>query len=164
MTSWIVGHTKRFKAALSERAVNNLVSAVRLRATSFWIFERQFGGPMRRTSTSALADVAGDLRAATSRRRCSSLHSENDLRCNIEQGEHLFTLLRLLGKEVEMLALPGRGPRARALGVTRAPRQRFEAILDWFGRYLASATSRSARPHGRGGAPPRPRDPSASRS
>jgi len=45
LTSWIVGHTKRFKAALSERSVNHLVSAFGS-SDLFWIFERQFGGPM----------------------------------------------------------------------------------------------------------------------
>src|SRR2546421_12725755 len=45
MTSWIVGHTKGFKAALSERAVNQLVSAFGS-SDIFWIFQRQFGGPV----------------------------------------------------------------------------------------------------------------------
>ena len=58
------------------------------------------------------------------------LHSEQDLRCNIEQGEHLFTLLRLLGKEVEMLRFPAESHElSRRLA---AHRVRFEAILEWF--------------------------------
>src|SRR5436305_2631977 len=43
MTSWIVGHTKRFKAAMSERSVNHLVSAFGS-SDLFTVFERQFGG------------------------------------------------------------------------------------------------------------------------
>ena len=45
MTSWIIGHTNRFKAAISERAVNNLVSMFGS-SDLFWVFERQFGGPL----------------------------------------------------------------------------------------------------------------------
>src|ERR1700752_4008574 len=45
MTSWIVGHTNRFRAAISERSVNHLVSAFGS-SDLFWVFERQFGGPM----------------------------------------------------------------------------------------------------------------------
>ncbi len=82
------------------------------------------------------ADVARDLRAATSRRRCSIVHSENDLRCNIEQGEHLFTLLRLLGKETELLRFPAEGHELSRSGSPIHRVQRFEAILEWFGRYL----------------------------
>ena len=65
------------------------------------------------------------------------VHSENDLRCNIEQGEQLFTLLRLLGKEVEMLRFPAEGHELSRSGSPVHRVQRFEAILEWFGRYLA---------------------------
>src|SRR5579871_2561841 len=45
MTSWIIGHTKRFKAALSERAVNSLTSMFGSSDVG-WIFHHQFGGHM----------------------------------------------------------------------------------------------------------------------
>ena len=135
MTSWIVGHTNRFKAALSERAVNQLVSAFGS-SDVFWIFERQFGGPMwehvdewMRMSPSAYArEIETPVLV---------VHSENDLRCNVEQGEHLFTLLRLLGKEVEMLRFPGESHELSRSGSPVHRVQRFEAILEWFDRYLA---------------------------
>ena len=50
------------------------------------------------------------------------LHSEHDLRCNIEQGEHLFTLLRLLGKEVEMLRFPAESHELSRVRLADAPR------------------------------------------
>src|SRR5207253_3145464 len=68
------------------------------------------------------------------------LHSERDLRCNIEQGEHLFTLLRLLGKEVEMLRFPAESHELSRSGSPLHRVQRFEAILDWFERYLSPGT------------------------
>ena len=37
------------------------------------------------------------------------VHSENDLRCPIEQAEELFIPLRLLGREVELVRFPGEG-------------------------------------------------------
>jgi dipeptidyl aminopeptidase/acylaminoacyl peptidase len=134
LTSWIVGHTKRFKAALSERSVNHLVSAFGS-SDLFWVFERQFGGPM-------WADVDDWLRMspATYARDIETplliVHSETDLRCNIEQGEHLFTLLRLLDKEVEMLRFPAESHELSRSGSPIHRVQRFEAILEWFGRYL----------------------------
>ncbi len=134
LTSWIVGHTKRFKAALSERSVNHLVSAFGS-SDLFWVFERQFGGPM-------WEDVEAWLRMspATYARDMETplliVHSETDLRCNIEQGEHLFTQLRLLGKEVEMLRFPAESHELSRAGSPIHRVQRFEAILEWFGRYL----------------------------
>jgi dipeptidyl aminopeptidase/acylaminoacyl peptidase len=135
MTSWIVGHTNRFKAALSERAVNQLVSAFGS-SDMFWVFERQFGGPMwehvddwlRMSPTTYAQNIETPLLV---------VHSENDLRCNVEQGEHLFILLRLLGKEVEMLRFPGESHELSRSGSPVHRVQRFEAILEWFGRYLS---------------------------
>jgi dipeptidyl aminopeptidase/acylaminoacyl peptidase len=134
MTSWIVGHTKRFKAALSERSVNHLVSAFGS-SDLFWIFERQFGGPMWEN-----VDAWLQMSPATYARDIDTplfvVHSENDLRCNIEQGEHLFTLLRLLGKETEMLRFPAESHELSRGGSPVHRVLRFEAILEWFGRYL----------------------------
>jgi dipeptidyl aminopeptidase/acylaminoacyl peptidase len=134
MTSWIVGHTKRFKAALSERAVNQMVSAFGS-SDVFWIFERQFGGPMWEHVDEWL-QMSPATYAPEIETPLLVVHSENDLRCNVEQGEHLFTLLRLLGKEVEMLRFPAEGHELSRSGSPVHRVQRFEAILDWFGRYL----------------------------
>jgi dipeptidyl aminopeptidase/acylaminoacyl peptidase len=135
MTSWIVGRTKRFKAALSERAVNHLVSAFGS-SDVFWVFERQFGGPMWENVEEWLR-----MSPATYAREIETplliVHSESDLRCNVEQGEHLFTLLRLLGKEVEMLRFPAESHELSRSGSPVHRVQRFEAVLEWFGRYLS---------------------------
>jgi dipeptidyl aminopeptidase/acylaminoacyl peptidase len=137
MTSWIVGHTKRFKAALSERAVNHLVSAFGS-SDVFWIFEREFGGTMWES-----VDEWLKMSPATYAREIETpvlvVHSENDLRCNIEQGEHLFNLLRLLDKEVEMLRFPAESHELSRSGSPVHRVQRFEAILEWFGRYMEPA-------------------------
>ena len=139
MTSWIVGHTPRFKAALSERAVNHLVSAFGS-SDAFWVFERQFGGPMWEHVDEWLR-----MSPATYAREIETpllvVHSESDLRCNVEQGEHLFTLLRLLGKEVEMLRFPAESHELSRSGSPVHRVQRFEAILEWFGRYLSPGGS-----------------------
>jgi dipeptidyl aminopeptidase/acylaminoacyl peptidase len=134
MTSWIVGHTKRFKAALSERAVNHLISAFGS-SDVFWVFERQFGGPMWENVDEWLrmspATYAGEIETPV-----LIVHSENDLRCNVEQGEHLFTLLRLQGKEVELLRFPSESHELSRSGSPVHRVLRFEAVLEWFGRYL----------------------------
>jgi dipeptidyl aminopeptidase/acylaminoacyl peptidase len=138
LTSWIVGHTTRFKAALSERSVNHLVSAFGS-SDLFWIFERQFGGPMWENVDEWLrmspATYASEIETPL-----LIVHSENDLRCNIEQGEHLFILLRLRGNDVEMLRFPAEGHELSRSGSPIHRVQRFEAILEWFGRYLAPGT------------------------
>ena len=130
----MVGHTTRFKAAVSERAVNHLVSAAGS-SDLFWIFERQFGGTFYDHADEWLrmspATYAGDIETPL-----LILHSENDLRCNVEQGEHLFVLLRLLGRDVELLRFPGESHELSRSGSPAHRVMRFEAILEWFDRYL----------------------------
>jgi dipeptidyl aminopeptidase/acylaminoacyl peptidase len=134
MTSWIIGHTNRFRAAISERAVNNLVSMFGS-SDLFWVFERQFGGPLW-DNVDAYIDRSPSTYAQQIDTPVLVLHSEQDLRCNIEQGEHLFTLLRLLGKEVELLRFPSESHELTRSGSPRHRVVRFEAVLDWFDRYL----------------------------
>jgi dipeptidyl aminopeptidase/acylaminoacyl peptidase len=135
MTSWVISHDNRFKAAVSERAVNHMVSAAGS-SDVFWAFQDQFGGPWYDH-----VDVWLDRSPATYVRQIETpvliIHSENDLRCNIEQGEHLFTALRLLGKDVEMLRFPAESHELTRAGSPFHRVVRFEAILEWFGRYLA---------------------------
>jgi dipeptidyl aminopeptidase/acylaminoacyl peptidase len=135
MTSWIIGHTNRFKAAVSERAVNNLVSMFGS-SDIFWVFERQFGGPMW-DHMDAYIEKSPSTYAKNIETPVLVMHSEQDLRCNIEQGEHLFNLLRLMGKDVEMLRFPAESHELSRGGSPVHRVQRFEAILEWFGRYLS---------------------------
>ena len=144
MTTWVISHDHRFKAAVSERAVNNCVSAAGS-SDVFWIFERQFGGPWY-DHVDAWLKHSGVTYAREIETPVLILHSEQDLRCNIEQGEHLFNLLRLLGKEVEMVRFPAEGHELSRSGSPLHRVQRFEVILEWFGRYLPPGPSDSSSP------------------
>jgi dipeptidyl aminopeptidase/acylaminoacyl peptidase len=134
MTTWIVSHTSRFKAAISERAVNNLVSAYGS-SDLFWAFAGQFG-------SSLYEDFDAWIQRSPARYadRIETplliMHSENDLRCNIEQGEHLFITLRLRRHEVEMVRFPAESHELSRSGSPVHRVERFQIILDWFDRYL----------------------------
>ena len=135
MTSWIVGHTDRFKAACSERAVNNLVSMYGSSDIG-WVFKGYHGvvRPRRRRH------VPRGCRPWTYAKEIETplliLHSEQDLRCNIEQAEQLFTTLRLLKKDVEMVRFPVESHELSRSGNPVHRVQRFELLLEWFDRYL----------------------------
>src|SRR3954452_8452481 len=134
MTTWIIGHTNRFKAAVSERAVNNLVSMFGS-SDLFWIFERQSGAHFCE-NTEAYIEKSPSTYAPQIETPVLVLHSENDLRCPIEQGEHLFNLLRLMGKPVEMVRFPAESHELSRAGSPLHRVIRFETILEWFARYL----------------------------
>ena len=104
MTSWVIGHTDRFAAACSERAVNNIASLE-------WSSDAAgyFRFAMGATHLDAPEEYAR-LSPITYVRDITTpvliIHSENDLRCPVEQADALFVALRLLGKEVEYVRFP----------------------------------------------------------
>ncbi len=134
MTSWIVSHTDRFKAAVSERAVNQLVSE--WGSSDFgWDFKGYLGSFIYED-----VDAYLSISPATYAERIHTplliLHSENDLRCAVEQAEHLFVTLRLLKRPVEFVRFPGESHELTRSGSPAHRVQRFEIVLEWFDRYL----------------------------
>ena len=134
MTSWIVSHSNRFKAACSERAVNNLVSMYGSSDVG-WVF-KSYHGEFVHDDVDTYLQMSPWTYAKDIETPLLILHSENDLRCNIEQGEALFTTLRLMKKDVEMVRFPAESHELTRSGNPRHRVMRFELLLDWFGRHL----------------------------
>ncbi len=134
MTSWIVGHTDRFKAAISERAVNNFIAEGGSSDIGAWfkayVGTHWFEDPetyLRISPTTYAGEITTPLLI---------LHSEDDLRCPVVNAEELFVILRLLGREVELVRFPGEGHELSRSGSPQHRVTRFEVILDWFERHL----------------------------
>jgi dipeptidyl aminopeptidase/acylaminoacyl peptidase len=134
MTTWLAGHAgDRFRAAVSERAVNAIDSFRGSSDIGFW-FARGLYGP----------DPAGW--AAQSPLTCVDsisipmliIHSEQDWRCPVEQAQRLYVALRLRGSPAEMLIFPGEGHELSRSGLPSHRVARFEAILEWFARWLGT--------------------------
>ncbi len=134
LTTWLVAHSDRFAAALSERSVNNLLSE-EWTSDIASVFHTEIG-------VNHLEDPAEYVRMSpiTYVRNIHTplmiMHSENDLRCPISQAEELFVALRLLGRDVEFVRFPGEGHELSRSGSPIHRRQRFEIQLEFFGRHL----------------------------
>ncbi|NDC91306.1 MAG: S9 family peptidase, partial [Acidimicrobiia bacterium] len=66
------------------------------------------------------------------------IHSENDLRCPINQAEELFMALRLLKKDVTFYRFPGETHELSRSGSPLHRVQRAEIILDFFTAKLSA--------------------------
>jgi len=134
MTSWIVSQTNRFKAACSERAVNNLVSMYGSSDIG-WVF-KGYHGEFVHDAVDKYLELSPWTYAKQIETPLLILHSEQDLRCNIEQAEQLFTTLRLLKRDVELVRFPGESHELTRSGNPAHRVQRFELVLEWFDRCL----------------------------
>ena len=132
MTSWLASHApERFTAAISERAVNAWDSFAGSSDIGYYFAENYVGaGRDSQWQASPLAyadDIALPLLI---------IHSEHDWRCPVEQAQRLFVALKRRGAETEMLLFPAEGHELSRSGRPQHRLQRFEAILDWWARYL----------------------------
>jgi dipeptidyl aminopeptidase/acylaminoacyl peptidase len=134
MTSWIVSHTHRFKAACSERAVNNLLSMYGSSDIG-WVF-KGYHGVFAHEDPELYLRMSPWAYAKEIETPLLILHSEDDLRCHIEQAEGLFTTLRLLQKDVELVRFPAESHELTRAGNPAHRVQRFELLLEFFDRHL----------------------------
>ena len=65
------------------------------------------------------------------------LHSENDYRCPIEQGEQLFSTLKRNKVDSAMIRFPNEGHELSRTGKPVHRKQRFDFIIDWHKKHLS---------------------------
>ncbi len=132
MTSWLASKAPdRFTAAISERAVNAWDSFAGSSDIGYF-FAEVYAGAGRDSQWAASPLAYADQIELP----LLIIHSENDWRCPLEQGQRLFVALKSRGHEVEMLLFPGEGHELSRSGRPRHRLHRFEAILSWWQRYL----------------------------
>jgi dipeptidyl aminopeptidase/acylaminoacyl peptidase len=134
MTNWIVGHTNRFKAAVTLRSVSNFISDEGTRDGGYG-HEDYFKGILfddfdQYWSASPLK-YARDVHTPT-----LILHSDMDFRVPIEQGEQWFRALQHYGVPSELVLFPREN---HNLTRTGEPKHLVESLnwqIYWFDRYL----------------------------
>ena len=131
MTAWVTSHDHRFAGAIVERG---FLDPVTFQGTSD--IGSFFGDEYVGTSPEAMAAQspmahAGDVRTPT-----LVLHSELDFRCPLEQATRYYVALKRGGVDTEMLIFPGENHELSRAGQPRHRVQRFDAVLDWWARYL----------------------------
>ena len=132
MTNWVVGHTDRFKAAVTQRSISNNISAF---GTSdigwhFWEFEMGEATPWR--DEPKLVDHSPLTFVTNVRTPLLILHAEKDYRCPIEQAEQLFVALKVLGREAVFVRYQDDTHELTRGGKPKNRIDHARRIADWF--------------------------------
>ena len=143
MTNWIVGHTDRFRAAVTQRSISNLVSKFGVSDIGPWMAKENWDGapwevPERYAFHSPITYVEKIVTPLL------IIHSDEDWRCPIEQAEQLFTALKWLRREVEFLRFEGQNHELSRSGHPRLRIERLNAIADWFTDHIEVGPSAHA--------------------
>lgn len=135
LSTWSIGQTDRFKAAVPQNPVTNWQSFYGVSDIGVWFATRQLGGHPHE-----IPEVYDRCSPITYAHQCTTptlmIQTEHDWRCPAEQSEQFYTVLRANGCTVEML----RQPKGSHGGSIRGPlplrTANLEAKLDWFNRHI----------------------------
>ncbi|PWW45058.1 MULTISPECIES: S9 family peptidase [Paenibacillus] len=135
MTNWIVGHTDRFKAAVTQRSISNWLSFYGVSDIGFFFTEDQIGGNAwddteKLWKHSPLAYV-GNINTPL-----LILHGEQDLRCPIEQAEQLYVALKRRRQTTRFVRFPRANHELSRGGHPHLRVRRLEHIAGWFNEHL----------------------------
>jgi dipeptidyl aminopeptidase/acylaminoacyl peptidase len=135
MTNWIIGHTEVFRAAVSMRSVVNMLSFL---SSDFGFgIPKEFKGHWwDRKNLQFYWNMSPLKYVKKMKTPLLIIHSEQDHRCPIGQAEELFTALKLLRRNVEMVRFPGEPHGLSRHGSPRRREKRLELILDFLDRHL----------------------------
>src|SRR5664280_344282 len=146
MSSFIVGQSDRFRAAVIGAPVTNLSSEYGSSDVGPWLGDTVGGDPWR------AADLYRERSPITHAPKVTTpvlLHvSDGDLRTPPSQSDEFYTALKMMGKPVEHVRYPGGSH--QALGPFGAPpsqnEDRLWRILDFLGRHGGNRVRGATRP------------------
>ena len=144
LTCWLACTTDRFRAAVAENPVTNLVSMFGTSDVGRHFLPRSFGAD-------PLDDLGPYLRwsplfhAARCRTPLLFVVGERDHRCPPTQSFELHSVLRNLGRTSELLMLPGSFHAGSMLGAPSIRLAQDEALVQWMEQWLRSVEDERER-------------------
>jgi dipeptidyl aminopeptidase/acylaminoacyl peptidase len=134
MTNWIVGHTDRFKAAVTQRSISNWISFYGVSDIGYYFTEWQIKADLNDLETLWKHSPLAYADKITT--PLLILHSEKDYRCPIEQAEQLFIALKRQGKQTKLIRFPESNHELSRSGKPNLRIKRLEYLAEWFNEYL----------------------------
>nr|WP_029069260.1 S9 family peptidase [Jonesia quinghaiensis] len=131
LTAWIIAHDHRFSGAIVERGFLDPLTFAGPSDIG-WFFAQEYTGvEVDQVLAQSPMAVVDQVRTPT-----CVMHSELDLRCPLEQAQRYALALRHGGVESQFVVFPGENHELSRSGTPWHRRQRFDAILGWWDKYL----------------------------
>ena len=134
LTNWLVTRTERFAAALTQRCISEWASFMGTcdfaMLLPMWFRKQPFEDPAEYAALSPITDVAKITTPLM------IIHSEEDWRTPIGQGEMLFRALKYLKRPVVMVRFPGENHELSRSGAPSRRVQNQEHIRKWFDHWM----------------------------
>lgn len=139
MTNWITGHTDRFRAAITDRSICNLVSFSGTSDIGLRFWHDELGLDAHRSADAERLWAMSPLKFAENVKTPTLIvHSVLDHRCPVEQAEQWYAALTQMGVPVRMVRFPGENHELSRSGRPDRRIHRLEEYLGWLDRYLGA--------------------------
>ena len=143
MTNWIVGHTNRFRAALTQRSVVTIPTLL-LASDDLGGCTSEFGDEPWNMTSEILWKQSPLAYAANITTPLMITHSLQDFRCFVSEAEILYKTLKAMRKEVELVLFPGESHGLSRGGTPSRRIARLHLMRDWFRRHLVDGAPRKS--------------------
>ncbi|MFD2573496.1 prolyl oligopeptidase family serine peptidase [Spirosoma soli] len=136
LTAWIVGHDNRFKAAFAQRGVYDLTTFMG-EGNAWRLVPNYFGGYPWQAEAQKVLDANSPYTFVENIKTPLLIkHGENDLRTGVIQSEMMYKSLKILGRPVEYVRMPGATHELSRSGNVRQRIDRLLRIYEFFERYV----------------------------
>lgn len=135
MVNWVIGHTDRFKCAVSQRSISNWIDDFGTTDIGYYFNPDELGGDVW-SGFDKLWQQSPLKYANNAKTPTLFIHSEEDYRCYQSQAFQMFTALKYYGVESRLCLFKGENHELSRSGKPKHRLRRLKEITDWFEKYL----------------------------
>lgn len=137
MSSWLIGHDQRFRAAVIGAPVTNLLSMYGQTDIAASFGEQQWGG-LPQDRLEHYLERSPLMYVDAIETPVLLQHGDADIRVPISQSEELFAALKRRGKTVEFIRYPDCSHLFLRVGHPSLRREYYDRVVEWFARWLVA--------------------------
>lgn len=141
MTSWIIGHTDRFAAAVSQRSFSNWLSDFGCSEIGFSFDVNENGGKTPWTAPKELWERSPVAYADRVKTPTMFIHSLKDYNCPLSEGMQMFAAIKYHGVPSKAVLFEGENHELSRSGKPLHRMRRLKEMNDWFDLYLKGEKS-----------------------
>ena len=135
MTNWIIGHTDRFAAAVSQRSISNFISLEGTSDYGIVLSEgQQLAGTfhdIEKTWWHSPLKYAHNVKTPT-----LFIQAMQDYRCPVSEAMQMYTALKMNGTKTRMCLFYGENHDLSRTGKPRSRLKRIQEITAWMDEFL----------------------------
>ena len=135
MVNWIIGHTDKFRCAVSQRSISNWIDDFGTTDIGYYFNPDELGGDIwsgfDKLWKQSPLKYANNVKTPT-----LFIHSEEDYRCYQTQAFQMFTALKYYGVESRLCLFKSENHELSRSGKPKHRLRRLKEITNWFEKYL----------------------------